>query len=177
MKMVNMRVIALLMAFLMLLLFVVSLSSAEHIVEVEVSPDPTETLPGEEAVINVTVINDGWYGETYLVRLVERPGGGKGKFRDGSGNDHNWQYEFTENGRRWIEIWVPGYSSKTIHLKVCTPDDAELDYYTYVIKVEDFPFEKQFVISEINVIPEFATIAIPIAIVLGLVFFLFRRKK
>ena len=50
MKMANVRVITPLMVFLMLLLLT-PISSAEHIVEVEVSQDPTETLPREKQLL------------------------------------------------------------------------------------------------------------------------------
>ncbi|MDI6886249.1 MAG: PEF-CTERM sorting domain-containing protein [archaeon] len=139
------------------------------------SPDPgitmvvtqidNEVLPGETATYQVKITYFMAFPPTeHVVLSIDNP---------------IWSYTFVPN-----DFDINSGESKYSTLSISVPTDAQPGTYTHIVNAtatgQIGPIvitEKVTTTIETTVIPEFTTIAIPVAAILGLVFLFNRRRR
>ena len=170
-------IVALLVVFVTLLLTPVTSA-------VNIEVEDTTIVQGNTVTLTVKV-TDGGPPENFKVKLRDpfRKKGGLGAFRRiGYGTNHNWEYYFDETpGKKTTVVTASSSSPGFTKLTIKVPDDADVGDYKYKIKarsnIKSCGRDKELAVVKVTPIPEFTTIAIPTATVLGLVFLMQRRKK
>jgi len=145
-----------------LALVTISVVEASPGISLDITPINDKVLPGETASYEVNVTSQVNWDETVHLNVTNPISG--------------WNYTFSEN-----DFDLPAYSSKTVNMSITVASDASPgDYYHDVraegkvlgVTVEDTVYTNVLT----TVIPEFSTIAIPVVVILVLVF-LFNRRK
>lgn len=158
----------LLMALVLLVMAIGTVTAVP--ITIDVAPIDNEVLPGEDATYTVHVISDSNVAEDIKLYIPEAQ------------KKTGWGYIFTPND----EFTISPYGTVDCTLTISVPGGTSVGSYYHdvngIARYYDPDFEEWFegesayldVLT--TVIPEFTTIAIPVAAVLGLVF-LFNRKR
>ena len=131
-------------------------------ITLDITPINDKVLPGETASYEVNVTSQVNWDETVHLSVTNPISG--------------WNYTFSEN-----DFNLPAYASKTVDMYITVASDASPGDYYHDVKAEGkFLGEtiEETVYTNVltTVIPEFSTIAIPVVVILALVF-LFNRRK
>ena len=140
-------------------------AAAEPGIVMEITPIYDEVLPGETAIYEVNISYFMTFpAEEHVSLKIDNP---------------IWNYSFTP-----AEFNISSGASKYSNLSIFVPSDAQPGTYEHSINATALgqigPIvikEKVTTTVETTVIPEFTSIAIPAAAILGLIFLFGRRKK
>jgi len=153
-----------LLAGIALVLALVTISGVEASpgITLDITPINDKVLPGETASYEANVTSQVSGDETVHLNVTNPISG--------------WNYTFSEN-----DFNLPAYSSKTVNMFITVASDASPGDYYHDVKAEGnvsgITIEETVYTNVLTtVIPEFSTIAIPVVVILVLVF-LFNRGK
>jgi len=149
------------------LLLMVGTAAADPGIVMEVTPIDNEVLPGETATyeVNVSYFMT-WPSTEHVVLSIDNP---------------IWNYTFDP-----AEFDINTDESKYSNLSIFVPSDAPPGTYNHTVNatatygVPYPPFtatQDVFTDVETTVVPEFTTIAIPVAAIFGLLLLIRRRKQ
>ena len=143
------------------------------------APSPSEVTPGGPA-ISYTITMDDFIdtsnAHTIYATVVS-----------GTATDLQFQFEWGASSSGWLDsgsthVWTWGPPSSdpdtlTLNVKaVATPTDSVGTTYIFKVYDSDGAYDDAHATTKSTSIPEFATIAIPVASILGLLFFFNHRK-
>ena len=145
-----------------LALVTASLVEASPGISLDITPVNDTVLPGETASYEVNVTSQVNWDETVHLSITDPISG--------------WSYTFSEN-----DFNLPAFGSKTVDMFITVASDASPGDYYHDVKAEGKAFGitvEDTVYTNVltTVIPEFTTIAIPVAAIFVL-FFVLRRKR
>ncbi|MFQ6072903.1 MAG: hypothetical protein ACE5KT_09430 [Methanosarcinales archaeon] len=137
--------------------------------ELTLNPSTISMAPGDNESVNVTVSNTGDTGLTYSLTVTN--------FR----NTQNGVDEQSITTSLASSLYVPAHNQINTSLTIYTTTSTPISTYAYSVFAYNFTFNEGFQVDGdvgiLNVIPEFATIAMPIALTILIgIFFRIRRK-
>jgi len=144
------------------LLLMVGTAAADPGIVMEVTPIDNEVLPGETATyeVNVSYFMQ-WPSSEHVVLSIDNP---------------IWGYSFDPG-----EFDINTSESKYSTLSIFVPSGAPPGTYNHTVNATatavPFIIEKVTTTVETSVIPEFTSIAIPVAAIFGLLVLIRRRKQ
>ena len=144
------------------LLLMVGTAAADPGIVMEVTPIDNKVLPGETATyeVNVSYFMT-WPSTEHVVLSIDNP---------------IWNYTFDP-----AEFDINTNESKYSNLSIFVPTNAQPGTYEHTVNATataaPFIIEKVDTTVETTVIPEFTTIAIPVAAIFGLLLLIRRRKQ
>jgi hypothetical protein len=147
----------------------IGIAAAETIVTL--NPDPVSSHQGDTVVVSVNVANTAIEGLTYGLSCTPFY------------KEDGYTVEGTITGTLADStLYVASGSSATTTLTISTQSGTPDGQYTYFVEASDgyLNYQKQggYAVGTLNMIPEFTTIAIPVAAILGLfVFFNYRKRR
>jgi len=160
------KIIAILTAFI-IVTAMTSIVAAET--TVTLNPDPISVHQGDSTVVTVTVENTATVGLTYNLGCTPFY------------KEDGITVESTISGTVEDEyLYVAAGSSATTQLTISTQPGTPDGQYIFTVSafdgMIDYVIQGDAVVGTLNLIPEFATIAIPAVALLGLFLFFNRRK-
>ena len=140
----------------------VGTAAADPGITMEVTPIDNEVLPGETATYEVSVYYfETWPSSEHVVLSIDNP---------------IWSYTFDP-----AEFDINTSESKYSTLSIFVPSGAPPGTYNHTVNATatavPFIIEKVTTTVETSVIPEFTSIAIPVAAIFGLLVLIRRRKQ